>query len=225
MIPRTLEPEVMDTREEAVDYDSMDHSEVNRRFVDQFITALEAAGLSSDAKILDVGTGTALIPIELCGRGDYQVTAIDLATEMLKVGEQNVVAKNLAGRINLELVDAKQMRYADNSFDAVMSNSIIHHIPNPHECMSEMVRVLRPGGLMFVRDLMRPDDVETLDNIVQTYAGDENEHQQKMFRESLHAALTLDDVREVLAQYNLPADWATQTTDRHWTVHGVLRQP
>ena len=37
MLPRTLEPEVMDTREEAVDYDSMDHSGVNRVFVDDLV--------------------------------------------------------------------------------------------------------------------------------------------------------------------------------------------
>ena len=222
MIPRTLEPEVMDTREEAVDYNSMVHSEVNRRFVDQFINALQAAGLNADGKILDVGTGTALIPIELCGRGDYQLTAIDLAGEMLKVGDQNVSAAGLSVRIKLELIDAKQMPYADDCFDAVMSNSIIHHIPSPQECMREMVRVLRSGGLMFVRDLLRPDDVETLEHIVETYAGDENPHQKQMFRDSLHAALTLNDVRDMLREFKLPEDWVTQTTDRHWTIQGVL---
>jgi len=222
MIPRTLESEVMDTREEAVDYNSMNHSEVNRRFVDQFINVLQTAELSSEASILDVGTGTALIPIELCGRGEYQVTAIDLANEMLKVGQQNVAANSLTDRVTLALIDAKQMPYEDDSFDAVMSNSIIHHIPNPRDSMAEMIRVLRPGGLMFVRDLMRPDDVETLEHIVQTYAGDENQHQQQMFRDSLHAALTLDEIRNILREFNLPEDWATKTTDRHWTIHGVL---
>ena len=44
MLPRTLEPEVMDTAEEAVDYDAMDHGEVNRRFVGDFLRARAAAG-------------------------------------------------------------------------------------------------------------------------------------------------------------------------------------
>ena len=39
MLPRVLEPEVMDSPEEARDYDAMDHAEVNRRFVADFLTA------------------------------------------------------------------------------------------------------------------------------------------------------------------------------------------
>lgn len=63
MLARTLEPEVMDTPEEALAYDSMDHADVNRVFVDDFLAADPEAG-----EILDLGTGTALIPIELCRR-------------------------------------------------------------------------------------------------------------------------------------------------------------
>jgi hypothetical protein len=58
MLNRTLEPEVMDTAADALDYDRMDHREVNRRFVDDFLAA--APDLSD---VLDLGTGTAQIPI------------------------------------------------------------------------------------------------------------------------------------------------------------------
>ena len=61
MLPRVLEPEVMDSAEEASDYDAMDHSHVNRLFVTDFLTIWKGAN-----PILDVGTGTAQIPIELC---------------------------------------------------------------------------------------------------------------------------------------------------------------
>src|ERR1051325_11092068 len=61
---RVLEPEVMDSLDEAIDYDAMDHAEVNRLFVADF---LQAAGrMAADAEILDLGTGTAQIPIEMC---------------------------------------------------------------------------------------------------------------------------------------------------------------
>ena len=80
----------MDTPEEAVDYDSMDHSEVNRVFVDDLLAALRTPDSSEKPgflSVLDVGTGTALIPIELCRRPvECHVTAIDLAQEMLNVG-------------------------------------------------------------------------------------------------------------------------------------------
>ena len=67
MLERVLEPEVMDTPEEAVDYDSMDHGTVNRVFVDDFLAA-EPAARSATLRVIDIGTGTAQIPIELCRR-------------------------------------------------------------------------------------------------------------------------------------------------------------
>ncbi len=65
MLPRVLEPEVMDSPEEARDYDAMDHAEVNRVFVADFLRFWPGSGF-----VLDVGTGTAQIPIELCRQFD-----------------------------------------------------------------------------------------------------------------------------------------------------------
>src|SRR5580700_8035476 len=127
MLPRVLEPEVMDTPEEAHDYDTMDHSAVNRVFVNDFLAACRPAG-----QILDVGTGTAQIPIELCRQlPDVHVTAIDAASHMIAVAEKNVRGAGLATRIALRLCDAKAMPFADRCFAAIISNSIVHHIPGP----------------------------------------------------------------------------------------------
>lgn len=227
MLPRILEPEVMDTVEEAVDYDAMDHSTVNRVFVDDFLAAGEfdggaATAASGTVRVLDTGTGTAQIPIELCSRSPgFHVTAIDLASEMLKVAESNVAAAGFAERIDLRLVDSKQLPWADGTFDCVMSNSIVHHIPRPKSVFAEMHRVLAPGGLLFVRDLLRPPDEETLEALVREYAGDENDHQRQMFRDSLHAALTIAEVQAILAEIGIAPDAVAQTTDRHWTLRAV----
>ncbi len=261
MLPRTLEPEVMDTAEEAADYDAMDHAAVNRVFVDDFLAAwgadsnahpiedaakrlvrdpLNVSGQTSQSspspptplprgggeggvgmRVLAVGTGTALIPIELIRRGvPCRITAIDLAGEMLTLARRNVAAAGWSEDITLELVDAKGLPYADAEFDAVMSNSIVHHIPRPLGTLAEMRRVLKPGGLLFVRDLLRPESSAEVERIVDTYAGDENAHQRQLFRQSLHAALTVDEVRDLLRQLSLPEGWVRQTSDRHWTVWG-----
>jgi ubiquinone/menaquinone biosynthesis C-methylase UbiE len=224
MLPRTLEPEVMDTEGEAVDYDSMDHSQVNRQFADDFLALAPSRPIGAAAvSVLDVGTGTAQIPIEICRRrDDMKLTAIDLAAHMLQLAQRNVIRDGLSTRIKLEQVDAKSLPHADGVFDAVISNSIIHHIPDPRFSLREMVRVLRPGGVLFVRDLMRPPDHESLEQLVSRYAGDSNLHQQQMFRESLHAALTLAEVVELLCDAKCPTDWVQLTSDRHWTIAGKL---
>jgi ubiquinone/menaquinone biosynthesis C-methylase UbiE len=213
MLPRVLEVEVMDTAEEARDYDAMDHSTVNRVFVADFLAIWSGAN-----PVLDVGAGTAQIPIELCRhRTAAQVVAIDLAEHMLVVGRDNARRAGLADRIQLECVDAKSMPYAASSFGAVFSNSIVHHIPEPARVLAEMVRVAAPSATLFVRDLLRPKDDATLSKLVELYAGGANAHQQKMFADSLHAALTLEEVREMVAALGFDPDAVRQTTDRHWT--------
>ena len=227
-LPRTLEPEVMDSLEEAIDYDGMDHREVNRVFVQDFLEAAALRGNKSGeiddgqfAKILDVGTGTAQIPVEFCRRCDVcHVTAIDLSKSMLDIAARNIEAAHVQHRVQLERVDAKRLPFADAEYGAIISNSIVHHIPEPTDVFREMIRVLRPGGLLFVRDLLRPNDGETIDRLVSTYAGDCDAHQRQMFHDSLHAALTRAEVREILDSLGLPGEWANVTSDRHWTIVG-----
>ena len=213
MLARVLEPEVMDSPEEARDYDAMDHATVNSVFVTDFL-----AVWNGENPILDVGTGTAQIPIELCRRDARpQVRAIDLAEQMLRVGRDNVRRAGFEGRVRLERCDAKQMPFPAGSFAAVISNSIIHHIPGPGPVLAEMARVRTADGVLFIRDLVRPPDEATLRHLVATYAGEANAHQQQMFADSLHAALSLEEIRALVAALGFDPATVRQTTDRHWT--------
>lgn len=219
MIPRVLEPEVMDTPDDAADYDTMDHSAVNRAFAADFFSACpHPAG-----PVLDVGTGTAQIPIEVCRRHPaVRVHAIDLADEMLKLAARNVAAAGLSDRITLERVNGRGMPFADGQFAAVMSNSIVHHIPHPFECLGEMVRVCASGGAVFVRDLMRPSSAELLEHLVNLHAAGANRHQRQLFADSLRAALTLAEVQTLVVELGFDPATVRQTSDRHWTWSAVV---
>lgn len=226
MIPRQLEPEVMDTREEAADYNSMDHGDVNRLFAEdvlEWIAAHQAdRGSSADSNemtVLDLGTGTALIPIELCSRNNQiKIIATDLAAEMLRVAEVNLQQAGLSHAVTLERADAKQLPCKDHVFDGVISNSLIHHVPEPGRVFHEMVRVVKPGGFLFVRDLSRPDSQAELERLVALYTREANANQRQMFHDSLYAALTLEEVRAMLDACGLSINAAQITSDRHWTV-------
>lgn len=233
MFARVLEPEVMDTADEARDYDSMDHAAVNARFCDDFLAFASqggrpALGSMVPSRVIDFGTGTALIPVELCARAaGFGVVAIDLADHMLALARVNVTRAGLSNRVLLERVDAKGTPYEDGAFGATISNSIVHHIPEPQRCLAEMWRVTASGGLLFVRDLHRPDSEAEVDRLVALYGGQPPadpalvapfENQRALFRASLCASLTVEEVAAMVAPLGVPASAIRMTSDRHWTL-------
>jgi ubiquinone/menaquinone biosynthesis C-methylase UbiE len=210
---RVLEPEVMDTWEDATAYDAMDFLEVNTAFAESAI----AVGPES-ALVLDAGTGTARIPILIVQRRpQWHIKAIDLSHNMLQVGRENVQSAGLQEQIHLEYIDAKQMPYHDSTFDMVISNSIIHHLPDPMPFFQELKRVLKPNGGIFLRDLMRPSDIETVDKIVARIGPEYNEYQTQLFRDSLIAAFTLKEVQDMIEMAGLEGVIIYESSDRHWT--------
>ncbi len=215
MLPRVLEPEAMDTPDEARDYDAMDHEAVNARFAADF---LEVHGPCRGGEVLDVGTGPARIPIALCrADGKARVLGIDLAVQMLATAGRNIEEAGLAGRIRLEWGDAKRLGASDASFEAVVSNTIIHHIPDPAPALAEMARLVAPGGTVMIRDLARPADRAEVDRLVELYAGRESQAARDLFEASLHAALTPGEVRKIIERLGLPGSGVSMTSDRHWT--------
>jgi ubiquinone/menaquinone biosynthesis C-methylase UbiE len=224
MLQRTLEPEIMDTADDAREYDAMDHAAVNSLFVSDLLQALGAWGNApasqprAPLRILDLGDGTAQIPIELARRALHvHITALDAAISMLALGSRNISAANLAGRITFALADAKQLPFADGAFDAVISNSIVHHIPEPRAVVAEAIRVTAPGGLLFHRDLARPLDEPAVQVLVNTYANEATPYQRRLFADSLRAALTAEEMAALAASFGFDRATVKKTSDRHWT--------
>jgi len=152
------------------------------------VALIERAGLSGQPlRVIDMGCGTAQIPIRLAPRlAGSLITAVDLAGSMLRVGEGNVARAGLGDRVTLALQDCKSLSFPDGAFDVVVSNSLLHHVPDPAQPLREAVRVLRPGGVLFFRDLCRPDSAEEVEDIVSRYAAEADAHQRDLFRASLH---------------------------------------
>jgi len=213
MLPRVLETELMDSADEARQYDAMDHRAVNCQFVEDLL-----AVCPEPKDVLDVGTGTALIPVELCRRvATCRVMAADMSRAMLEQARYRIEIAGLIARIQLDRSDAKRMLYKDGMFDVVMCNGTLHHFADPSLVLGESLRVTTAGGWLFFRDLLRPPDIATLDQLVVTYAGEANEFQQQMFRQSLQAALNLDEMRAAITALGFDPETVQTTSDRHWT--------
>jgi ubiquinone/menaquinone biosynthesis C-methylase UbiE len=216
MLSRILEPEVMDSIEEAIAYDRMDFSRINHAFAESAISLITKTDF---AMVLDAGTGTARIPIIIAQRKpNWQIIGIDLAESMLTIGKENIERANLDRQINLALIDSKQMPYADNYFDLIISNSLVHHLPDPKPFFQEARRVLKPEGAILIRDLLRPDSPTKIQAMVKEIDPTYDERQKQLFADSLHAAFTLNEVQQIAAETGWEKVNIYQSSDRHWTL-------
>jgi len=219
---------VMDTAQEAADYDAMDHREPNEAF------ATDCLQFASFSRALDVGTGTALIPIAMCRSAPkLEMVGVDLAAQMLELARKNVERTGLSARIGLRKIDAKALPFGDGEFEAVVSNSIVHHIPEPAHALGEMIRVAE--RVVFVRDLVRPENEAELKRLVTLHGGEPaatdkaaiemHARQIALLEASLRASLTVEEVRAMVAPFGVPASSVTQTSDRHWTLAYIRDVP
>jgi len=214
MLQRTLEPEIMDSVEEADEYDAMNHDAVNQAFAEDF---LAVGNVGCDC--LDLGTGTALIPIEICKRHrEIRVMATDASIPMLELARFRLELAGETERIQLHHGNVLSLIFQPSFFDCVISNTLLHHLPEPLKMLEEAWRVLRPNGLLFIRDLVRPETSEEVERLVELHTAGATTVSKQLLRQSLHAALRLDEIREFVARLGIHPSSVQLTSDRHWTL-------
>lgn len=214
-LPRTPEPKTLSALDEAREYEAMDHQAVNVQFVED----LCAAG-PVGPQVIDLGCGPASIAIVLCQKlPEIDLLAIDGEVEMLEIAKLEIEIASMLGRITLDHADVCAMdHYEEGMADTVISNSLIHHLDEPRIGLQTALRLLPPGGRLFIRDLARPETEDQVETLVQQYTGEENETGQQLFRQSLHAALTLEEIRDLCRGLGIPDESVQMSSDRHWTI-------
>lgn len=214
MLQRVLEPEVMDTEQDAAEYDAIDHAEVNRSFV------AEALSLCPNPRrVLDLGTGPAHIPIELVRLAPQaHVVGVDLAEQMLALARRNVTAADLRERIQLEQRDVKHTGFEPGTFDLIVCNSLVHHMPDPVALLREVARLAASSVALLIKDLLRPDTEAAVARLVELHAQYDSPYQQHLFAESLRAALTLEEAEAACAAAGLADVQIQRTSDRHYSI-------
>ena len=108
------------------------------------------------ATVLDVATGTAGVALQLNSRVGARVVGIDLTQAMLREGRRRVSAAGKEDRIGLVLGNADRLPFPDASFDALCFTYLLRYVPDPGATLSELARVVRPGGVVASLEFMRP---------------------------------------------------------------------
>ena len=207
---RHPEPEIMDAPERARAYASADFAEVNAAFVQAVASCAAHKPLR---RLLDLG----------CGPGDItrafafhfpaaQIVGVDASPAMLHIAQPNAAHDRRCGFIR---ADALALPFPARSFDAVVSNSILHHVRDAGAFWREVLRLSAPSALVFHRDLFRPQNLDAARAIVDQHAANEHPYLREDFYNSLLAAYTPNEIREQLSHVGIVDAQVTQITDRH----------
>ena len=108
-------------------------------------------------------------------------------------------------------------------FDAVISNSVLHHLEDALKFWREVARIGKPGSYVHVRDLRRPESEAEADRLTQLHVGGESPVVQEHYHSSLLSAYRVDEVEQQLAQAGLHGLVVRGLDDRYLEVVGHRR--
>ncbi|MBI5040776.1 MAG: class I SAM-dependent methyltransferase [Gammaproteobacteria bacterium] len=221
---RIPEPELMNDPAQALAYARADFEQPHSQFIAQFRACFpdwRGAGF-----VLDLGCG----PGDICRRfaqafPDTVIHGVDAAVAMLHIGRADLRATQLDQRIELIKGYLPGAMLPREHYDAVISNSLLHHLHDPQALWQGVLRYAMPDAPVFVMDLRRPASRDEATALVETYAAGEPEVLRSDFHHSLLAAYR---VEEIYAQLRIAGiDWlcVEDLGDRHVIVYGYRPPP
>ncbi|WP_442918196.1 class I SAM-dependent methyltransferase [Magnetococcus sp. PR-3] len=207
--------------DQATAYAEADFSEPHNAFVTSF--QQKHPQFSGKGVVLDLG----------CGPGDIScrfakaypgctVFGVDGSPAMLNEGVRLCARWGEAGtRVVLKealLPNGEALTEAE--YGAVISNSLLHHMPNATDFWQSITTFAAPGAAIFVMDLLRPSSAKVAKEMMHRYTADEPEVLQQDFYHSLLAAFSREEIQAQLCAAQLGHLTFEQTSDRHWIVWG-----
>ena len=106
--------------------------------------------------ILDIATGTGDCAIEALSLNPEKIIGVDISEGMLSVGREKLIKKNLTDKIQLISGDSEFLPFEDNFFDAVIVSFGVRNFENLEKGLSDMLRVLKPGGKVVILEFSKP---------------------------------------------------------------------
>ncbi len=218
---RIPEPELMDDPEQARAYALADFSEPHQAFIDHFAGRFPR---HRPQRVLDLGCGPADVSIRFARTyPDCDITGVDGAEAMLAFAREAIAAAGVTARVHLRHAHLPATLTGAESFDTVISNSLLHHLADPTVLWQTLTQLPATRIAVFVMDLMRPPSERVARELVQQYTGQEPEILRRDFYHSLCAAYRPDEVQTQLRATGLARHLQIEVvSDRHLVVWGQL---
>jgi trans-aconitate 2-methyltransferase len=203
LLPRKPEPEVMADAEEAEVYASAAAQqyldELDDSLVAQILDVWRTAG-SLSGRLIDIGCGPGSIALKIARRAPgLRVLGADRSAAMVRIARSAVEQNGAHKSAGFLQADGNRLPFAAASFDFVLSNSVLHHLVNPGGIFEEMARIVKPGGVILLRDLRRPSRFAFSLHVWwfgRHYSG----LMKKLYRASVGAAYTQEELTGLLSR-------------------------
>lgn len=219
---RVLEPELMEEPAQVLAYAEADFDEPNSHFVLLFKEFVNNPNFSGS--ILDLGCGPGDIAMRIAKLYPTSVIhAVDGSTAMLDYAKNALQRRTgIASRITFIHGKVPNLTLPHTKYDAIVSNSLLHHLPNPQALWSTIKSYAHDTAIVFIMDLLRPASINDATVLVDTHAAGEPEILQRDFYNSLLAAFTVDEIKAQLNTATLKEFRVRQVSDRHVVISGRI---
>ncbi len=217
---RRPEPELMTETEQVSAYGNADFEEPHSHFVNLLLERMPRGVDVTQA--LDLGCGAGDITFRIAAVfPDALVDAVDGSGEMLKFAAGLLERKpGLSGRVRFVRSMIGNFE-PGGEYGLIVSNSLLHHLPDPAIMWESVKRFSSPGTFIFVMDLHRPESEGDAKRLTELYASAEPEILQRDFYNSLLAAFDVGEVKAQLESHGLSHLRTEIVSDRHFIVYGT----
>ncbi len=219
---RIVEPELMNDPEQVLAYSNADFEEAHQSIIDNFSQIFPA--IEPLHEVLDLGCGSGDVTVRFAQRyEECHIDAIDGAEEMLTQAEILISSHSLTNRITLHLQQLPNCSIKNKTYQAIISNSLLHHLHDPQHMWSTIKQFATDDTAIYVCDLYRPESIHDAQQLVDQYASDEPEILRRDFYNSLLAAFTPDELRLQITNAGLDGLHIDKVSDRHVLIYGYLQ--
>ena len=219
---RVPEPELMTDPEQAAAYAGADFSEPHQAFIGHFQCLFPEFHAG---RALDLGCGAADVTIRFArAYPEARIDGVEGAAAMLGLGRRAVARAELNNRIALIESRLPDARLDRRNYDAIICNSLLHHLADPHVLWQTVRMAARRGAPLLVMDLLRPQSARAARALVKLHAADAPPILQRDFYNSLRAAYRPDEVATQLQMTGFEQLKLSVSSDRHWIVWGKVEE-
>lgn len=218
---RIPEPELMNDAAQAHAYAEADFESAHRSFIDLFREKFPQLNITGE--VLDLGCGPCDVTRRFALAFPQTILhAVDGAAAMLQEAGRLNRQHRLDERIVLIESRLPDLRLPQRHYHTIISNSLLHHLHDPHMLWETVKNHAKPFAGVFIMDLRRPATEEKAMSLVEQYAANEPGILRRDFYHSLCAAFTPDEVRRQLDEHALSQLTIETVSDRHIIIYGTL---